>query len=132
VTWMMDLSRSSLDGRNLGKWDACLGRIVWFLYSGSHCHMTRAQDLFESFSVSDSGMYMELGMETTHVVQGFETVVFHMESGDALRVTNVLWVPRVCSQPRRLRRRAMQFCSRMGRCYSCPEDLTQTQQWSWS
>jgi hypothetical protein len=36
VTWMMDLGRSSLDGRDLGKWDACLGRIAWFLYSGSH------------------------------------------------------------------------------------------------
>jgi hypothetical protein len=71
--------------------------------------MTGAQDLFESFTVSDSGMYVELGMRTRHVVQGSGTVVFWMESGDVLRVENVLWVPGVCSQPQRLRRRAMQF-----------------------
>jgi hypothetical protein len=40
-----------------------------------------------------------------------------------LRVENVLWVPGVCSQPQRLRSRAMQCCSRMDRCCSCPEDL---------
>jgi hypothetical protein len=47
VTWTMDLSRSSLDSRDLGcfPW-----RIAWFLYSGSHRHMTGAQDLFESFT----------------------------------------------------------------------------------
>jgi hypothetical protein len=36
VTWMMDLGRSSLDGRDSSKWDAYLGRIAWSLYSGSH------------------------------------------------------------------------------------------------
>jgi hypothetical protein len=45
---------------------------------------------------SDPGMYMELGMETRHVVRGSVTVVFRMESGDVLRVTNVLWVPGMC------------------------------------
>jgi hypothetical protein len=76
VTWMMDLGRSSLDGRDLGKWDACLGRIAWFLYSGSHQHMTGARDLFESFTESDSGMYVELGMGTKHAVQGSGTMSF--------------------------------------------------------
>jgi hypothetical protein len=57
VTWIMDLGRSSLDDRDLGKQDAYLGSIAWFLYSGSHWHMTGAQDfLFKSFTVSDSGM----------------------------------------------------------------------------
>jgi hypothetical protein len=27
VTWMMDLGRSSLDGRDLGKKDVCHGRL---------------------------------------------------------------------------------------------------------
>jgi len=40
VTWMMDLGISSLDGRDLGGRDAFLGRIAWFLYIGSHRHMT--------------------------------------------------------------------------------------------
>jgi hypothetical protein len=82
--------------------------------------MTGAQDLFESFTVSDSGMYEELGMRTRHVVQGSGAVVFWMESGDVLRVENVLWVPGVCSQPQRLRSRAMQCCSRMDMCYWMP------------
>jgi hypothetical protein len=42
--------------------------------------MTRARDLFESFKEPDPGMYMELGMETRHVIQGSGTVVFQMES----------------------------------------------------
>jgi hypothetical protein len=104
---MMDLGRSLLDGRDLGKRDAFLGRIAWFLYYGSHRHMIRAQDLFESFTESDSDMYVELGMETKHVVQGYGIVVFQMESRDVLRVTNVLWVPGVCSRSQRLRRRDM-------------------------
>jgi hypothetical protein len=58
--------------------------------------MTTTRDLFESFKEPDPCMYMELGMETRHVIQGSGTVVFRMESVDVLRVTNVLWVPRVC------------------------------------
>jgi hypothetical protein len=74
ATWMMDLGRNSLDGRDLGKWDACLGMITWFLYSGSHQHMTGARDLFKSFTESDSGMYVELGTGTRHSVQGSGTM----------------------------------------------------------
>jgi hypothetical protein len=85
-----------------------------------------------SFTVSDSGMYEELGMRTRHVVQGSGAVVFQMESGDVLRVENVLWVPGVCSQPQRLRSRAMQCCSGWTGVIGCPEDLAQAQQWSWS
>jgi hypothetical protein len=69
--------------------------------------MTGAQDLFVSFTMSDSGMYEELGMRTRHVVHGFGAVVFWMESRSVLRMENVLWVPGVCSQPQRLRSRAM-------------------------
>jgi hypothetical protein len=43
--------------------------------------MTGAQDLFESFTESDSGMYMELGMRTKHVVQGFGTMYFRWSQG---------------------------------------------------
>jgi hypothetical protein len=71
--------------------------------------MTGAHDLYESFIVFDSCMYMELGMGTRHVVHGFGIMVFWMESRDLLRVANVLWVPGVCSQSQRLRRRAMQL-----------------------
>ena len=34
-------------------------------------------------------------MGTKHAVQGFGAVSFQMESGDVLRVTNVLWVPKL-------------------------------------
>jgi hypothetical protein len=46
-------------------------------------------------------------MRTKHVVQGSGAIVFQMESVDVLLVENVLWVLGVCSQPQRLRRRAM-------------------------
>jgi hypothetical protein len=57
--------------------------------------MTGAQELFESFTESDSDLYVELGMGTKHAVQGSGTVSFLMESRDVLRVTNVLRVPRL-------------------------------------
>jgi hypothetical protein len=34
-----------------------------------------------------------------------------------LRVANVLWMPRVCSQPQRLRSSVVQCCSGMDMCY---------------
>jgi hypothetical protein len=55
--------------------------------------MIGAWDLFESFTESDSDLYVELGMGTKHAVQGSGTLSFRMELGDVLRVTNVLWVP---------------------------------------
>jgi len=61
---------------DMGKWNAFLGRIAWFLYSQSHRHMIGARILFESFTESDSGMYVELGMRTKHVVQGSRTMSF--------------------------------------------------------
>jgi hypothetical protein len=69
------------------------GSGTWFVDSGATCHMTGARDLFKSFTESDSHMYVKLGMGTKHAVQGSRTVSFRMESGDVLRVTNVLWVP---------------------------------------
>jgi len=55
--------------------------------------MTGAQEVFESFTKSDSDLYVELGMGTKHAVQGSGTVPFWTKSGGILRVTNVLWVP---------------------------------------
>jgi len=65
--------------------------------------MAVAHDLLERFIVSDSGMYEDLGMRTRHVLEGSREVVFWMELRDVLQVENVLWVPRVCSQPQRFR-----------------------------
>jgi hypothetical protein len=64
VTWMMDLGKSSLDGRDLGKWDACLGRIAWLLYSGSHRHMKGTQEVFESLTGWDSVLHEEICVDT--------------------------------------------------------------------
>jgi hypothetical protein len=49
--------------------------------------------VFESFMDSDSDLYVELGMGI--VVQGYGIVSFKMDSGGTLRVTNVLWVPKL-------------------------------------
>jgi hypothetical protein len=61
--------------------------------SGATFHMKRAWDFFESFTESNSYMYVELGMGTNHAVQGSGTMAFWMELGGVLRVTNVIWVP---------------------------------------
>jgi hypothetical protein len=42
-------------------------------------------------------VHVELGMGTKHAVKGSGTVPFRMESGGVLRVTNVLWVPKLRS-----------------------------------
>jgi hypothetical protein len=59
---------------------------TWLVDSGATCHMTGAQELFESFTKSDSDLYVELGMGTKHAVQGSGIVSFQMELGDVLRV----------------------------------------------
>jgi hypothetical protein len=46
--------------------------------------MTRAQDLFDSFTKFDSSMYVELGMGSMHVVQRFRKMVFGIELMDVL------------------------------------------------
>jgi hypothetical protein len=43
-----------------------------------------AHDKDTGFAMSDLGLYMELGMEAKHAVQGSGTVVFRMESRDVL------------------------------------------------
>jgi hypothetical protein len=49
--------------------------------------------LFESFTKPNSDLYVEIGRGPKHAIEGSRTVSFRMESGDVLRVTNVLWVP---------------------------------------
>jgi hypothetical protein len=55
--------------------------------------MTGSQEVFESFTESDSDTYVELGVGTKHAVKGTGTVPFQMESRGVLRVMNALWVP---------------------------------------
>jgi hypothetical protein len=69
------------------------GSGTWLVDSGASCHMTGAWELFESFTETDSDLCVELGMGTKHVSAGIWNNVIQMESGDVLRVTNVLWVP---------------------------------------
>ena len=64
------------------------GSGTWLVDSGATCHMTGALELFESFTESDSDMYVELGMGTKHAVLGSGTLSFRMESGDVLRMRN--------------------------------------------
>jgi hypothetical protein len=53
----------------------------------------RCTELFDSFTETGSDLCVELGMGTKHAVRGSGTMSFWMESGDVLRVSNVLWVP---------------------------------------
>jgi hypothetical protein len=111
---------------------AVSGSGTWFVDSGATCHMTGAWELFESFTESDSDLYVELGMGTKHAVQGSGTMSFRMESGDVLRVTNVLWVPKLRKSVlsvSTIEEKGYAVLFEMDRCCSCPEDLAQTQQW---
>jgi hypothetical protein len=58
---------------------------AWLIDSGASSHMTGAREVFESFTESDSDLYVELGMGTKHAVQGSGTVPFRMESGGILQ-----------------------------------------------
>jgi hypothetical protein len=71
------------------------GDGTWLVDSEASCHMPEAQELFESFTETDSDMYVELGRGTRHAMQGSGTIRFQSESRDVLRVTNVLWVPKL-------------------------------------
>jgi hypothetical protein len=68
---------------------------TWLVDSGATCHMKGARELFERFIESDLDMYVELGMGIMHAVHGSGSMSFWMESGDVLRMTNVLWVPKL-------------------------------------
>jgi hypothetical protein len=48
---------------------------------------------FDNFGETSSNLCVELGMGTKHVVQGSSTISFRLESGEVLRVSNILWVP---------------------------------------
>jgi hypothetical protein len=105
---------------------------TWLVDSGASCHMTGARELFDNFTETGSDLCVELGMGTKHAVRGSGTVSFWMESGEVLRVSNVLWVPelrRSVLSVSRLRRRATIYCFEMDKCYLCPEDLASDQQW---
>jgi hypothetical protein len=49
---------------------------AWLLDSGATCHMTGARELFESFTESDSDVYVELGVGTKYAVKGSGTIPF--------------------------------------------------------
>jgi hypothetical protein len=66
---------------------------AWLIDSGATCHLTRARELFESFTKLDSNVHVELGMGTKHATKGSRIVSFWMELGGVLRVMDVLWAP---------------------------------------
>jgi len=49
---------------------------AWFIYSEATCHMKGVEDVFKSFTESDSKMHVEFGMGTNHAVKGFGIVSF--------------------------------------------------------
>jgi len=49
---------------------------AWLLDSGATCHMTGAHEFFESFTESESNVYVELGVGTKYAVNGSRIVPF--------------------------------------------------------
>jgi hypothetical protein len=68
-------------------------RERWLVDSGASFHMTGARELFDTLTETGSDLCVELGMGAKHSVRGSGTVSFRLESGEILRVSNVLWVP---------------------------------------
>jgi hypothetical protein len=60
--------------------------------STTSCHMKSDRDLFDTFIETGSTLCVKLGMGAKHEIQGFGTVPFGLETGEVLRVSNVLWV----------------------------------------
>ena len=52
---------------------------AWYMDSGASCHMTKARDLFNSFSEDDSDLHIQLGDNTKYAVRGQGTVQFQLE-----------------------------------------------------
>jgi hypothetical protein len=63
--------------------------------SRAYCYMIGSTELFDSFTETGSDLYVELGVGTKHAVQGSGTVSFRLESGEVLRVSNMLWLPKL-------------------------------------
>jgi hypothetical protein len=68
-------------------------RERWLVDSGAYFHMTGARELFDTLTETGSDLCVELGMGAKHSVRGSSIVSFRLESGEILRVSNVLWVP---------------------------------------
>jgi hypothetical protein len=68
-------------------------RERWLVDSGASCHMTGARELFDTLTETGSDLCVELGTRAKHSVRGSNTISFRLESGEILRVSNVLWVP---------------------------------------
>jgi hypothetical protein len=51
---------------------------AWLLDSRATCHMTRARELFKSFTKSNSYVHVELGMGTKHAVKESGIVSFQI------------------------------------------------------
>jgi hypothetical protein len=56
-------------------------------------HMTIARELFDTLTKIVSYLCVDLGTRTKHSVWGSGIVSFQLESGEILRVSNVLVVP---------------------------------------
>jgi hypothetical protein len=61
--------------------------------SGASCHMTGARELFDTLIEIDPELCVDLGTGAKHSVRGSGTLSFRLDSGETLRVSNVLWVP---------------------------------------
>ena len=55
--------------------------------------MTGSRELFDTFTETRSDLCVELGMRVKHAVRGYGIVSFRLESVEAMRVSNVSWVP---------------------------------------
>jgi hypothetical protein len=65
------------------------------MYCGDSFHMIRKNEFFTSWLETDSNMHVELGTNAKCGVEGFGIVRFQLELGGYLRVTYVLYVPKL-------------------------------------
>ena len=69
---------------------------VWFLDSGASNHMCGRREFFSELDTSVHG-FVKLGDDSSVEIQGHGTIVFTGKSGEHLTLTEVYYIPRLCS-----------------------------------
>jgi hypothetical protein len=68
---------------------------TWLVDSGDSRHMTGLQKSVTSLIEQNSQLQLELGDNSKYVVKGVGTTLFQLNSGNPLKMSEVLYIPRL-------------------------------------
>jgi hypothetical protein len=72
---------------------------VWYVDSGTSCHMNGCKEFFSSLQEGGVNLHIELGDDACYKAQGIGIVSFQRESGKPLCFADVLYVPGLTKNP---------------------------------